>query len=242
MNWQEHMKQNAKNWLTRNNDDIALDANFLMPFGNPYLFQQESFVSLFSNISQAGVFYRATYKGLSVSYCYPLFGAPAVAMYVEVLSLLGVKNIVGCGYVGGISPSMEIGSYVVPSAACGLDGCSRSYYPYRFIFPSSPSLTNELCSLLKDQGVKYQVGQIVSIDALMLEDDIMIKDFADQMFCCVDLESAILYALGEKFSLNVSSVHIVSDNPSRKLIDEERYHEASFLNQIDLALSALRNH
>ena len=96
MNWQEHMKQNAKNWLTRNNNDVVLDANFLMLFGNPYLFQQESFDSLFSNISQAGVFNRAKYKGSPVSYCYPLFGAPAVAMYVEVLSQLGVKNIVGC--------------------------------------------------------------------------------------------------------------------------------------------------
>ena len=77
------MKSNVLNWLTKGAKTVSLDKNFLMLFGNPYLFQEENFRSLFSQISPSGTFYRATYQGQALSYCHPLFGAPMVAMYTE---------------------------------------------------------------------------------------------------------------------------------------------------------------
>ena len=48
-------------------------------------------------------------------------------MYTDAVARLGVKRIVACGYVGGITPDLEIGSYVICSAAVGLDGCTAGY-------------------------------------------------------------------------------------------------------------------
>jgi uridine phosphorylase len=233
------MRENVLNWVTKGDKTIRLDANFLMLFGNPYLFQEAKFTALFSGVSRAGLFYRATYKGHNISYCYPLFGAPMVAMYTEALSELGVRNIIACGYVGGLGEYMDIGSYVIPLSATGRDGCTRAYFPRHASFAASAFLSNELAEALSESRAKSQAGPIVSIDALMLEDDRMIQEFKEQGYLAIDLETACLYGLGAHLGLEVSSIHIVSDNPTHRLIDQERFHEASFVEQIEIASSAL---
>lgn len=218
---------------------MSLDKNFLMLFGNPYLFQEENFRSLFSQILPSGTFYRATYQGQALSYCHPLFGAPMVAMYTEILAELGIKNIVACGYVGGLGTNMDIGSYMISSAATGLDGCTKERFPQHTSFEASSVVTAALQNLMEESGAQFQSGKIVSIDALMLEDDRMIQNFKEQGFQAVDLETACLYSLGAHLGMQVASLHIVSDNPAQKLIDHGKYHEASFAEQMKVALGAL---
>lgn len=241
MDWKKHMMDNVLNWLLQDKRNVTLGKNFLMLFGNPYLFQKDKFMRLFSNIEKVGVFYKATYKEMNIAFSQPLFGAPMTSMYVEILSEIGIENIIACGYVGGLTEDAEIGSYVIATSACGMDGTTKSYFPYRCTFPSTGFLIQALRDALRNRAVKYELGPIVSIDTLMLEDDKMISDFKQQKFCCMDLETACLYALGFRRELNVSSIHVVSDNPGKKIIDEEGFHEGSFIEQVEIALSALRS-
>jgi purine-nucleoside phosphorylase len=95
---------------------------------------------------------------------------------------------------------------------------------------------------LDKRSVKYQSGRIVSIDALLLEDDAMILDFQKLGFCAIDLETAVFYALGLKLGLNVAAIHIVTDNPVTRKIDPEKVHEASFVEQIQIALETLQSY
>jgi purine-nucleoside phosphorylase len=76
---------------------------------------------------------------------------------------------------------------------------------------------------------------------MMLETDDMVQDFQKQGFSCVDLETACFYALGLKLGLNVAAIHIVTDNPVKKMIDQEKFHEASFTEQIHTALRSFNN-
>ena len=238
MNWQECMRQNARNWLTKGDATVRLDTNFLMLLGNPDLFQADACSALFSDLQPAGVFLRGQHEGRPVSYCRPIFSAAKLAMYLEVIAMLGVRNVVACGYVGGIGDH-EIGSYIVPDSAGSWDGCTRAYFPYRASFSSSKTLRERVCRSLEAKHSKFYTGPVASIDAIMLETDEMIADFAKQGFCALDLETACLFGVGERLGLNVAAVHIVSDSPSRKLIDPERYHEAAFSDQLEAALDAL---
>ena len=231
MDWKEHMRNNVRNWLLEDSINARLNKNFLLPFGNPYLFQKSSFFKLFDNIEQIGLFYNATYEQNPVSFTQPLFGGPMISMYVEMFPDLGVKNIIACGYVGGLSENIEIGSYVVPMSAYGTDGFTRSYYRTRKIFPSSGSITQVLCETLRERHAKFKQGVIVSIDVLLLEDDALIEHYKKKGFCAIDLETACFYALGLKLGLNVSAIHIVTDNLVVKVIDPGRYHEASLSEQ-----------
>ena len=194
MDWREHMKRNVLNWLTKGDDTMRLDKNFLMLFGNPYLFQEDDFRTLFSRTSSSGIFYRGVCEGQALSYCHPLFGAPMVAMYTEILAELGVENVVACGYVGGLGTNMEIGSYMIASAATGLDGCTKERFPGRTSFEASAVVTAALKKVMAESGAQSRSGKIVSIDALMLEDDRMIEDFVGRGFGAVDLETACLYS------------------------------------------------
>ena len=239
MGWRRHMKSNVTDWLTKGDRTVSLDENFLMLFGNPYLFQEGNVSSLFSEIEPSGTFYRASHKGQAFSYCHPLFGAPMVAMYTEILAELGVRNIVACGYVGGLGAGMEIGSYAIPTAATGLDGCTKERFPQHASFEGSAAVVGALQDLMGESGARFQSGKIVSIDALMLENDRMIQDFREQGFQAIDLETACLYSLGAHLGMQVASLHIVSDNPVRKWIDPGRHHEASFGEQVKVALEAL---
>lgn len=239
MDWQDHMKQVAVNWLSRGDVSISLEPEMLMLFGNPDLFQEDQLTSIFDHVTPQGVFYRGTYRGRALSYCRPLFGAPIVALYVEVAALLGVKKIVACGYVGGVLKDVDVGSYVIPSGAQGLDGCTRAYSPESLFSPSHDSLTSKLCRLSDSRGARYAVRPIVSIDTPMLENDAMIRDFDSKGYYAIDLETACLYGVGTRLGLQVASIHIVSDSPGQKEVDKELLHEASFVEQIEIAIHAL---
>lgn len=239
MDWQDHMKQVAVNWLSKGEDNISLDPEMLMLFGNPDLLKEDQLTSIFDAVTPVGVFHRGTYGGRTLTYCRPLFGAPIVAMYTEVAALLGVKKIIACGYVGGVLKDIEIGSYVIPSSAYGFDGCTRNYFTEGAFSTSSGSMTSDLCNLADSCGASYAVGSIVSIDTPMLENDAMIREFERKGFLGVDLETSCLYALGTRLGLQVASIHIVSDSPAQKEIDKNLHHEASFPEQVHIALSGL---
>ena len=239
MDWQDHMKRVAVNWLTKGDASISLEPEMLMLFGNPDLLQEDQLLSHFERVTPEGVFYGGIYKGRALTFCRPLFGAPIVAMYLEVAAVLGVKKIVACGYVGGVLRDIDVGSYVIPSGAYGLDGCTRNYSPNDPFCPSSESLTSRLCRFSDLRGAKYSVGPIVSIDTPMLEDDAMICDFQDKGYLAVDLETACLYTVGARLGLQVASFHIVSDSPGQKEDDKELVHEASFAEQIEIAIDGL---
>ena len=86
---------------------------------------------------------------------------------------------------------------------------------------------------------KYAAGPIVSIDTPMLESDAMIIDFDKRGYCAIDLETACLYAVGTRLGLEVAAIHIVSDSPGQKEADEELHHEASFAEQVEIAINGL---
>ncbi len=239
MDWQEHIRQVAVNWLSKGDDGLSLEPEMLMLFGNPDLFQEDQFTAIFEGIESSGVFFRGRFKGNPLTFCRPLFGAPIVAMYTEVAALLGVKKIIACGYVGGVAEDLGVGSYLVPSSANGLDGCTRSYSPNNGLARSSESLMSKLCGNLDRCSATYSVGPIVSIDTLMLENDVMVESFARDGYYAIDLETACLYAVANRSGVQAASIHIVSDSPRHKDIDEQLRHEASFVEQIEIATRAL---
>ena len=242
MDWQEHIRQVAVNWLSKGDDSLTLEPDMLMLFGNPDLFQENQFNALFESIEPAGVFLRGIFKGKALTFCHPLFGAPIVAMYTEVAALLGVKRIIACGYVGGVADELGVGSYLVPSTAYGLDGCTRSYSPDKGLSCSSESLNSRLCKTLDSYSAEFSLGPIASIDPLMLENDAMVEAFAREGYYAIDLETACLYAVAERMGVQAAGIHVVSDSPRRKDIDRELRHEASFVEQIEIALHALLNY
>jgi uridine phosphorylase len=194
--WKHHMRENVTNWLLGPNRN-GLHPNGLMLFGNPYLFQREAFLRQFNQIEPVGLFTNAIHKGNPVTFCYPVFGAPMTAMYAEVMIDNGVRNILACGYVGGIVPSAPIGSYGLIASATGFDGTSTSYGQGKSKVLASAKLVDALQEKMEARKACCHKGSIASIDALMLEDDQMIGDLRSNGFGFIDLETACLFAIAK---------------------------------------------
>jgi uridine phosphorylase len=232
------MRENVSNWLLGPKRK-CLCPRALVLFGNPYLFQRDAFLRHFSQLDPVGLFHNATYGRHQVTFCYPLFGAPMTAMYAEVMMRNGVRRIVACGYVGGIAPEATIGGYGLISSARGFDGTTASYGIENVDLSATTWLVDALSKGLIDRKTRYHQGAIASIDALMLEDDGMIGSFLSSGYEFIDLETASLFAIAKLQGTDVAALHIVTDNPTRKEIDATHSHEASFDEQIELALAAL---
>ncbi len=100
-------------------------------------------------------------------------------------------------------------------------------------------MVNRLRQEMGQARARYEVGRIASIDALVLENDAMTRDLAASGHCFIDLETAALYAVGAIRGLRTAALHIVTDNPTRKTIDRGNLYEASFAEQIRIALEVL---
>lgn len=236
--WRQHMRQNVYHWLTRS-CVTDFPPNVLILLGNPYLFQREQLIRIFDDYQPAGLFAVGTREGRRIGICPPVFGSPMAAMYLEVLCMLGARRVIACGYVGGLMPDALIGSYCLPDSAVGFDGTSRSYDPTTCISHADTGLMKALVDQADQCGAQARQGQIASIDALMLESDSMIADLQRQGCGMIDLETACLFSLAARLGVRIAAIHIVSDNPARKEIDEGRGHEASFVEQIQIAAEVL---
>ncbi len=67
----------------------------------------------------------------------------------------------------------------------------------------------------------------------------MIRDFDSKGYCAIDLETSCLYAVGTRLGLQVASIHIVSDSPGQQEVDKALHREASFVEQVEIAIDGL---
>ncbi len=240
MEWQEHIRTTAYRWLLGEHPKGCLSENLLLLFGNPDLFDAPVLEAPFERLEKVGVFFKGSYRGVETAFTTPKFGAPAVAMYLEVAALAGVRRAIGLGYVGGLRDDVLVGDLFMPDRAVGIDGTSRSYFGERQEFEATPEICAALETAARDAGLRLCQGTIASIDALMLETTEQVTEWRSAGFGAVDLETACLFGVGAKSGLACAALHIVSDNPFRGDTDRKAAHMSSLTDQVRVALETLR--
>lgn len=238
MDWQQHMRRNACNWLLGDRPQGCLGESLLLLFGNPDLFDRDTLCSLLGHLETVGTFLKGSYDGTEVALTTPKFGAPIVAMYLEVAAMAGVRRVLAAGYVGALCEEARVGDLFIPTAAVGLDGTTRAY-ALTEEQAASPALHAALLRATGERDLAHNEGVIVSIDALMLESTALITEWREAGYSAVDLETACLLAVGGALGLECAAVHIVSDSPFEGDTDPGAAHMASRAEQLTIALDAL---
>ncbi len=239
MDWQHHMRQNAYNWLLGDHPTGCLPEALLLLLGNPDLFDRDTVFPLFDDIQSVGAFLTGRYESVEVALTRPRFGAPIVAMYLEVAAMAGVRRVVAAGYVGGLRQEVHVGDLFLPSAAIALDGTTHAYSLGDTQLPGSARLHAALLELATQRDLAYTEGIVVSIDALMLETTALVGEWHEAGYSAVDLETACLFGVGGKVGLDCAAAHIVSDSPFEADVDPGAGHMASRSEQLTVALGAL---
>ena len=91
-------------------------------------------------------------------------GGPSVAIGVEELARLGVRNLIRVGTTGAIQPFVALGDLIVNEAAVRLDGTSTHYAPLEFPAVADHILTGALMEAAHQLDIPCHLGIAASSD------------------------------------------------------------------------------
>ncbi|MDL2274795.1 AMP nucleosidase [Desulfosarcina sp. OttesenSCG-928-G10] len=166
-------------------------------------------------------------------------GSPQAALVVNGLAYLdNLKSVVMVGMCGGIDDILQIGDFVVPTAAIRGEGTSRHYLPEEF--PALPAMSvNLLClGAVKAHKITPRCGVVYTTDRRLWEFD---ADFVDylrrQRILAVEMELATLFSVAYRYEVPIGAIMLVSDMPlQRRGIKDKRLHDRIYRDYMDLHL------
>ena len=173
-------------------------------------------------------------------------GSPQAALIINCLAYLdNLKSVIMLGMCGGIDDLLEVGNFLVPTAAIRGEGTSRHYLPPEF--PAIPaSSVNLYCiGAVRKIGLTPRCGIVYTTDRRLWEfDEKFILYLRNQRILAIEMELATLFSVAYRHEVPIGSVMLVSDMPLQKrgIKDKKLYNEifSSYMDtHLDIALDAV---
>ena len=138
-------------------------------------------------------------------------GAPSMAIVVEELSALGVKEFICLGIAGSLQNQHQPGSVILCDAALRDEGTSYHYLSPSREVSADLNLGTEVEAALTSAQLSYVRGTSWTTDSPYRETVQELEEFQQQGVLSVEMEAAALYAVAAAKGLKAVSVFIVSD-------------------------------
>ena len=138
------------------------------------------------------------------------YGAPAMAMKLEVLIALGVKKCVFIGLAGSLQDEVEPADIVVCNEALCDDGTSPCYVASQTAKPHQ-MLLKKLLSTLRANKQNFHIGRNWTTDAIFRETKEEIKHYQKHDVLTVEMETAAFYAVCHKRKIQGVAAFSISD-------------------------------
>ena len=174
-------------------------------------------------------------------------GSPQAALLINCLAYLdNLKSVIMLGMCGGIEDILEIGDFLVPSAAIRGEGTSRHYLPSEF--PAIPaSSVNLYCiGAVRKLGLVPRCGIVYTTDRRLWEfDTVFVDHLRKQRILAIEMELATLFSVAYCYEVPIGSIMLVSDMPLQKrgIKDKKRHEEiyADFMEvHLEIGIDAVR--
>lgn len=124
-------------------------------------------------------------------------GAPAVAMVVEELLMIGAHRFVRVAPAMAVTPRLRLGAALVVLAASPTDGTSRTYLGGQRIAPVGDfALANALAHVAQAAGMQVELGSVATVD--VLPDVVHRAELAAHGVLAADLGTAPLFLLAAR--------------------------------------------
>ncbi len=138
------------------------------------------------------------------------YGAPALAMKLEILLALGVKEVVFIGLAGSLQEEVQPADIVLCDEALCDDGTSPAYTAAETAKPNQTLLKN-LCAQLTKNKQNFHIGRNWTTDAIFRETKEEIKHYQKHNVLTVEMETAAVYAVCQKRKARAVAVYGISD-------------------------------
>jgi purine-nucleoside phosphorylase len=188
--------------------------------------------------------YTGTFNGAPVSVQTSGMGTPSLSIVVEELLRLGAKRLIRVGTCGGIGPGLKTGDLVIATAACPVDGATRTYLHGEAYAPAADfALTRALVESAERQGIPARAGLVASVDVFYNPDADYAQRWRERGVLAFEMEASALFYLAARSGVQAACALVVSDVLSEVETSEETYLSPDELaaavdRMVDLALGA----
>jgi len=175
-------------------------------------------------------------------------GSPQAALLINCLAYLdNLKCVIVLGMCGGIDDILEVGNFIVPTAAIRGEGTSRHYLPPEF--PAIPaSSVNLFCiGAVRKMGRSPRCGIVYTTDRRLWEfDEHFVSYLRKQRIIAIEMELATLFSVAYHYEIPIGSIMLVSDMPLQKqgIKNKKRQDEIYFKYtdlHLDIAMDTIKN-
>ena len=143
-------------------------------------------------------------------------GSPVAALIIEVLATADPKAVLFLGMCGGLHRSLQVGDFVLPTAAIRDEGASKHFMPPQV--PALPTFKVQkfVSQIIVENGLDYRTGVVHSTDYRFWEFDERFKErLYEERALGIDMETATLFSVGFASKVPIGALLLVSDLPLR---------------------------
>src|SRR5690606_8490190 len=156
-------------------------------------------------------------ESLDVSIINFSVGSPVAALIIEVLATAEPKATLFLGTCGGLHRSLEVGDFILPTAAIRDEGASRHFMPPQV--PALPTFKVQkfVSQIIIERGLDYRTGVVHATDTRFWEFNEDFKQILyDERALGIDMETATLFSVGFASKVPIGALLLVSDLPLRR--------------------------
>jgi AMP nucleosidase len=139
------------------------------------------------------------------------------ALIIEVLATAEPKATLFLGMAGGLHRSLEVGDFILPTAAIRDEGASRHFMPSQV--PALPTFKVQkfISQIIVERGLDYRTGVVHSTDYRFWEFDERFKQqLYEERALAIDMETATLFSVGFASKVPIGALLLVSDLPLKR--------------------------
>jgi DeoD family purine-nucleoside phosphorylase len=190
--------------------------------------------------------YTGTVNGRPVSVQASGMGAPSIAIVVEELLRLGVRQFIRVGTTGALQPDVHLGDLVIATSASPTDGATQAFLEGHPYAPAADFyLTRALVAAAEQLGVPHHVGPIATIDVFSHyhPNPRYVSPQRAAGILSIEMESSVLFYLAAARRAQAACLGVVVDIDTGEENQEHTYLSTEELNaavarMIDVALAA----
>ncbi len=156
--------------------------------------------------------FTGSFEGQPISVQATGMGCPSAAIVYEELIMLGAKRLIRVGTAGALQPTMQMGDVVIAVSSTPQDRTALSYVGGD---PHAPTadwrLVEKALAAVREEGLRFHVGPIVSSDVFYDHDTSKHARWADRGHYAVEMEASVLYTIAALRKVSSLAVLAVSD-------------------------------
>jgi len=142
----------------------------------------------------------------------PFIGAPYAVMLLENLVSWGARTIIAAGWCGSLTPEVDIGALILPTAAFVDEGTTRHYGspPRDIVRPPGPT-TTAMQQIFNECRIAVHPGSVWTTDAPYRETPSKVDAYRSRGALAVEMEFSALCSAGKFLNAAVGGALVVSD-------------------------------